>query len=341
MAINWRALRDDNDTPFLALDIIMMLLITGNLLWLLLDAILLNTGIGVLLSRHYPEIIQHYKTVWHENLLVADSIFTLVLIAELLLRWGVAIYQKTYHRWFFYPFVRWYDVLGCIPLPPFRALRLLRLISIGYRLHKKGILDLSQYPLFSAANRYYNILVEELSDRIVLNVLDGVQQEVVKGGYINRGLADEVLRPHRDRIVPWVVNLMAETSAKTHLHHRAQLHGYLRDTVKKSIATNPDFQKIRKRLLFAGPVIEDELQRMVSGLLVQITEELLTDLSQPHNETLIKVATDVFDSLTEPRHGDEDDLTLQHILIDALNLIKERVKVQQWKMEDNNSPTQM
>lgn len=329
MKINWQILKGHREAPFLILDILVLVLISINLLWLLVDAILLNTGVGVLLGRHFPELITHYRQTWHENLLVADSVFTLFLISELLLRWGVAIRRKTYYRWFFYPFVHWYDVLGCIPLPPFRALRLLRLISIGYRLQKLGVVDFSQSSLFAVPYRYYRMVIEELSDRIVINVLEGVQREVRGGSYVSHRLADEVLRPHRDSIVPWLAGLLSETGAYAHGRHREQLRRYLGESVRHAIAVNPDLQKLRKRLLFAGPTVEDELQRIVSGLLAQMVDDLLGDISQPDNMALQDVAGGLFDSLSRPREASDD--ILRQILLDALELIKTQVGVQQWK----------
>ena len=53
----------------------------------------------------------------------------------------MAIRKQTYPRWYFYPFLHWYDLLGCIPIGSFRMLRLLRLISLTIRLQKMGIID--------------------------------------------------------------------------------------------------------------------------------------------------------------------------------------------------------
>lgn len=248
MKIRWRALRGQPDAPFLALDLLVMLLITGNLLWLLLDAILLNSGSGLLLARHYPDLLTHYREKLHPDLLVYDTYFTFFLLAELSLRWGVAIYRKTYHRWFFYPFVHWYDVLGCIPLPPFRALRLLRLVSIVYRLQKLGVIDLSQGGPFPIVYKYYQMLLEELSDRIVINVLEGVQREVSAGGPFRQRLTDEVLLPRRDVIVPWLADLLTATSAQAYDEHRERLATYLQERTRVAIASNPDLARITHRV---------------------------------------------------------------------------------------------
>ncbi len=129
MKIHWQVLKGKEEAPWLVLDLLLLFLISLNLSWLLLDAILLNSGSGVMLARAFPDFIQHYREHWHTRLQIYDSFFTFFLIGELLLRWLHAIWRKTYYRWFFYPFVRWYDVLGCIPIPAFRALRLLAAVE--------------------------------------------------------------------------------------------------------------------------------------------------------------------------------------------------------------------
>lgn len=194
------------------------------------------------------------------------------------------------------------------------------------------MIDVSQNRLFIVPYRYYRILLEELSDRIVLNVLDGVQQEIREGNYINRQLAHDILAPHRTRIAPWIASLLADVGSGLRDQHQAQLQRYLEVSVQQAIHQNPDLQKLKKRLLFAGPVIEDELQRIIAGLLSQIVNGLLSDLSQPDNKALADVAGNLLDSLTTPR-DDEDNDTLRLIILDTLDIIKARVEVQQWKLE--------
>lgn len=329
MKIHWQVLKKNPEAPLLALDLLLLFLISINLAWLLLDNILLHAGSGVLLNQYFPALMQRYREHWHEKLLVYDSFFTLFLIIELLLRWSVAIWKKTYYRWFFYPFVRWYDVLGCIPLPAFRALRLLRLISIGYRLQKLGVIDLSESSPFVAGYKYYRIVIEELSDRIVVNVLNGVQKEIREGGQLTHRLSEEVLKPHRDSIVPWLAGLLSQTTAHAHGAHQHQLNRYLDSTVRRAVAENPDLQKLKRRLLFAGPAVEEELQLVVSGLLTRILDDVLSDLAQPGNAALQDVAAGLFDTLNTSHAGMNE--TLRSITLEALELIKLQVSVQQWK----------
>ena len=335
MKIHWRALEGQNETAFLALDLILLFLISINLLCLLVDAILLYSGVGVMLGRHFPDMLQNYRQHWHTELLVYDSIFTFFLIAELLLRWGVAIKRKTYYRWFFYPFVHWYDVLGCIPLPPFRTLRLLRLISIIWRLQKFGVVDFSKTGFFSFLTKYYRIVLEELSDRVVVQVLEGVQQEIHEGGPLTHRLGQEILRPHRNVIVSWLADLVAQTSAHTHSQHREKLAQYLDIHIRIAISQNTELQKLKRRLLFIGSPLEAELQQIVASLVTRLLDDILSDISQPDNAAINDIAASLFDTITTPYVALDD--TLRSILLDAIDLIKAQVRIQRWKEQADTS----
>lgn len=329
MKIRWQALKGNPEAPLLALDLVVLLLTCIDLLWLLLDALLLNTGLGVLLGRYSPALMERYRSEWHETLLVYDSFFTVFLVGELLLRWTVAVIRGTYHRWFFYPFANWYDVLGSIPLPQFRVLRLLRVVSILYRLHTLGVLNLAESRTFSALHRHYRIVLEELSDRIVINVLDGVQREISSGTPLTHRLAEDVLQPRRNVIVPWLADLLADTGSHAYGLHRERLAIYLDTVVHEAVAANPELQRLKKVLLAFGPGVEDQLQKIISGLLTQILDRALTDLGERGNAAVQDVAGGLFDTVVLPH--EERDEAIRRIALDILEVVKAQVRLQQWK----------
>ncbi|MDF3029501.1 MAG: hypothetical protein K0R03_59 [Moraxellaceae bacterium] len=332
MKIRWQVLKGNPEAPLLALDLVVLLLTTIDLLWLLADALLLSTGLGVLAGRAFPAFMAQYRGEWHETLLVYDSLFTVFLVGELLLRWAVAVARRTYHRWFFYPFANWYDVLGSIPLPQFRVLRLLRVVSILYRLHKLGVVDLAESRTFTALRRYYRIVLEELSDRIVVNVLEGVQREIRSGTPLTHRLSENVLQPRRDVIVPWLADLIADTSAHAYGLHRERLAAYLETIVREAVATNPELQRVKRILLGAGPALEDQLQKIISGLLTQTLDQALTDLGQRGNAAVQDVAGGIFDTVVMP-HAERDE-AIRQIALDILEVVKAQVAVQQWKQQE-------
>lgn len=332
MKIRWQALKGRGEAPLLVMDLVVLLLISLDLLWLLVDALLLQAGVGVLIGKYFPGFLADYARHGHARLLVYDFYFTLFLVLELALRWSIAVVRRSYHRWFFYPFANWYDVLGIIPLPFFRALRLLRLISILYRLQQLQVVDLAQSRLFELALRYYRMVVEEISDRVVINVLDGVQREISSGGPLTHRVGDEILNPQRGVIVPWLADLIADTGAHAYGLHRENLARYLDNLIRDAIAINPDLQKLKRRLLFAGPTLEDELQRIIAGLLTQALDQALSDLGERGNAAARDVAGGLFDTLVAPH--EQRDEALRQILLSALELIKAQVRVQQWKLDE-------
>ena len=127
----------------LAYDTIMMVAIVLDLLLMGFDALMLSSFMAKIASwLGFLDSIVSYQQGWHEPLKVAGGLFTIFLVAELVVRWLIAIAQKRYYRWFFFPFVHWYEVLGCAP--QLRALRLLRVGVIGYRLHELGYKEIGR-----------------------------------------------------------------------------------------------------------------------------------------------------------------------------------------------------
>jgi hypothetical protein len=330
--INWTALKEHKtETPLLVLDLFVIFLISLNLLWLLTDAVVMQTGFGVLLERYSPQLAQGYKTNWHPHLRLYDAIFTLFLLTELGLRWLLAIYKKTYHRWFFYPFIHWYDVLAC--LPNLQFLRLLRLVSIFYRLHKFGIIVIGT-RLIKVTQKYYNIVLEEISDRIVINVLDGVQKELLNNTPIAAELRDTVLMPNKAVLTQWLSNRISLLIKISHQKHEQELASYINTVVQHSIHHNTQWHSIKKRLPFIGHLVEDELNTIIGSVVNDITQNILHDLSQTNNVAIHDISSAAFDTFT---YSDEQlNQAIEKIIIDTLQIVKRQVAVQQWKLDEQN-----
>lgn len=66
---------------------------------------------------------------------MGDYIRSLVywfLIIELLVRWAIAIINKHHKRWFFFPFIHWYEILAIIPQLRFYVYSALGLLLTVY-----------------------------------------------------------------------------------------------------------------------------------------------------------------------------------------------------------------
>jgi hypothetical protein len=330
MLINWQALKKHKkETPLLIVDLIVLFLIILNLCWLLIDSLMMNTGFGILFAKYFPNIYHGYKSNYHPELPVYDALFTVFLLCELALRWALAVYKKTYHRWFFYPFIHWYDVIAC--LPSLQFLRLFRFVSVVYRMHQLEILVLGK-RIIQTFQKYYGIVIEEISDRIVLNVLDGVQKELQANNPVAKKLRETVLVPQKEVITHWLANRISALTDTSYHQHEIELENYLHKVTYEAIHHNKEWLSIKKRLPFVGGLIESELNSIVGSLVNSIAAHILHDLSQPNNAALHDLADAAFETFT--LSDAEMDKAIEQIVIEAIDIIKAQVAVQQWKLDE-------
>jgi len=147
LRINRENLRNSHETPWLILDLVMLGILFVNLTWLIFDALYATDFVYGLLGTYFPAFLSAYDPV-HNNFLLVDLVFIAIFFSEFCFRWVVAIVRKEHLRWYFFPFLHWYDIIGLIPTGPTRLFRFLRIFSILHRLHKFEIIDLNQTAVF-------------------------------------------------------------------------------------------------------------------------------------------------------------------------------------------------
>ena len=138
---------DPDSWPFklyLVYDIFMVFIIIFNLFCLGMNFFLMsNIGGWFFSTIHLSSVLEFYRGHLHPWVISTEAWFIIFLIVELLVRWGIAIINRHHQRWFFFPFIHWYEVLAIIP--HLRFLRLFRAGSIAYRLYEMG------YQIFPAS----------------------------------------------------------------------------------------------------------------------------------------------------------------------------------------------
>jgi len=312
----------------------MLGLVVLNLSWLIFDTLFTSDFFRSLLSWLLPQFTAFYGDNIHPNFVAYDLVFVTLFLIELIVRWIVAIRQKTYHKWFFYPFVHWYDVLGCIPVGSFRWLRLLRIISILYRLQKYEIIDLSKSYPYRFVKKYTDIVVEELSDRVVVNVLDGVQGEIKTGSPVVGRVVSEVLLPHKQVMVEWLAGRVNAVTDSVYEPRKQELNRYIDEIISEAISADPKVAALEKLPVVGGP-LTDVIENTVSDIVFNVIDTLVGDIGHKDTDSLIKELFDmVLDRMIEP--SDALNEVGRLILLDAIDVVKEEVQVQQWKLKEDS-----
>ena len=330
LAINTDNLKKSHQLIWFTIDFVMLGLLIINLAFIIFDSIYSFEAIQEGLESLAPVINDVYRPI-HRNFIFYDLIFVSIFLTEFVLRWGYAVKAKVYDRWYFYPFIHWYDIIGCIPVGSFRFLRILRVISIIYRLHQYKIIDVTQTKTFQFFNFYYEAFLEELSDRIVVKVLSGAQDEIRRGSPLFERIQNDILYPRREMISDWVSKRVAEAAQEGYVPNRGALRSYLEDRVDVAIKQNLELSRL-KYLPVVGPTIQETLEECVGDIVAHVIHQILEDLASSSNHAFIEDIVNVF--LPSPKDGQEEEApneALINLLIEILEAIKTQVGVKHWR----------
>ena len=335
--IDYDKLHGSHTEGLLLLDLFMIFLIAFNLSWIGFEWAFQYASFQNLIHWISPVFHEWYNRVIHPDFLIYDLLFVGVFIIELIVRWAIEIVRKTHAKWYYYPFIHWYDVLGCIPLSTFRALRLLRVFAMLYRLQRLGIIDMTSTFIFKQGNKYLGILTEEVSDRVVVNVLNGVQDEVSKGSPIVDRVIREVLLPKQHIIATWLARRLGDIGLKTFNKNEAVIRKVIEESLARSLRNNKEVARL-KYIPGAGSLITDTLNDSVSDVTFNTIKNSIVEFSDPQNNAgVINDASHyLMESLIEDHADDEESLDdiVSAISVEVIELIKEEVKVQQWKVAE-------
>ncbi|MCV2885128.1 ion transporter [Aestuariibacter sp. AA17] len=320
-------LKQSHEGPWLMLDLVMLLLLTINLLWIIFDTLFETQLFRGFLSSISQQVVVGYQPI-HENFLVIDLVFIAIFLTEFFLRWLVAIYRKTYMRWYFFPFIHWYDLVGCIPLSATRIFRFLRIFSILHRLHKYQIIDLRRTALFRFIFFYYNVFVEELSDRIVVKVLSDAQEDIAAGSPLIDDIFESVLKKRQDIVCAWAAAMLSHIGdSLADANHGKVFRQHVRDSVGRAVRQNNQVNTL-KLVPVVGSTIERTLEDVVTDIVTQSVVNLLQDLSPDKVDYFVRNTLTQFDPQEQAL---ENEMLM--VISEVLELIKSHVGEQRWKAE--------
>ncbi|XID74479.1 preprotein translocase subunit SecA [Alkanindiges sp. WGS2144] len=308
----------------------MMLFISINLLTMALDQLLLsNVGLSAASLIGQTAWVYHYREQIHPVMVDLDEWITIYLVSELMLRWGIAIIFKHHRRWFFFPFIHWYEFLACIPT--FRALRLLRVIVIGYRLYQLGYKVLPDSWL-KTGYFYYQLLLQELTDRIVLTALSGVEREL-KTGATHQRLLHDLVNQHRNLISQAVGETLQHNLAIALQEQQQLITHNVGQIVIQAINDTPELHRLLRLIPVAGSILERQIQSIGQRLGENITTGLIAPFTQPAKDQPANPALLTAANYVGQIKLDQPALKklVDSLVYESLNTIRKQIEARQWK----------
>ncbi|GAB4327084.1 MAG: hypothetical protein OHK0038_00690 [Flammeovirgaceae bacterium] len=315
-------------------DGIMLILLLVNLSLLAFDWMFQQPFVQMKLQRYASSFYVVYNKYVHQYIFVYDLVFVIIYLLEFFIRWILAVIRRTYHKWFFFPFIHWFDLLGCIPSGNFRLLRLLRVIIILYRWQRQGIIDLSKSYLSGTLVKYYEIVMEEITDKVIINIIESVQDGARRGSPVVDKIVKEVVRPQKQFLVDWLSHRVSTVVSHMKQNHGDELRTYIHESVQNAMDNNKELKDIDK-IPILGTMITSRIERSVRDIVYRVVENVMQDLASYQNNAMVD---DIADALFEAILRHEQDQNLNKIAIEifcqSLEIIKNQVKIQQWKIKE-------
>lgn len=334
LTINWSKFKNERGTTLFLVDLLMINLVVINLLYILFEWNFTIDVSNEFIHAYAPAFYDWYNTHLHKNFYRYDLYFVAVFAVEFCVRWFFAVYHQKHHKWFFYPFLHWYDVLGLIPLGTFRVLRIFRVGSMVVRLHKMGVIDLRDSYFFRIYQRYSAVIVEEVSDRVVVNVLNGVQEELKHGTPVASRIILEVIRPQKEVLVEWISSRITAASEEHYERYQEQLQAYVNRKVAEAVRNNSEVRDIAG-IPLVGSTITGKLEKAVAEITYAVIEGMMKDLSSQENAKVISELADVTMDMMLLQEEDEELNQMSVEMINkSIDIIKEQVEVKRWQEAD-------
>lgn len=269
--------------------------------------------------NYYRHIGKNGKPV--NNYLVLDAPFLAFFVCEFALSWFIAIRKKKYLAWFLYPIYHWYDVLGLLPIVEFRLFRLIRIYKIFLILKTSRIVPVGNDIISRTIKYYGNIIKEELSDMVTIQIITESQEEIKSGASLQ--IMTKAIEAHRDDIKRVVVRKLKESASNERLG----------ELIEKTIAEILEKSEIGpNKFGFLPKAWKDNLAKEISSILYNaISQAVLATLDDESGVRSIENLVDyIIDELEATAQDPEVNKLNMGITVELLENVKKSVARKKW-----------
>ena len=327
------------DRRIVIVDFFMTSLLIINLLWLSFDWFFANRTVNRFVEEITPEFHAFYAQNIHQDIAKIDIFFVIIFLAEFIIRWINSVRRGDYRAWYFYPVIHWYDVLGLIPMGYFRVLRFFRIFSIMYRLQRMGIINLKKTIIWENVILVKNMIAEEVTDRVVVNLVNGLQKEIVAGNPTQQNIAHKIVAPHRDDLVFWVKSKIKTSAQQHYVPNREAIRKKVMDNVAQVMENNESVDAL-ERIPVVGKAVSRQLEIIIGESIFDTLDSIIETFAlDDHNTAVEDITGSLLDSALERGNTDVRlQGIIQEITLAALEEVKMNAKRKNWKEQVQTDP---
>lgn len=312
----------------ITVDILMLIIVLINLVFLIFDWSFEFVLFNDFVKNISTDFVVYYRDEVHADFLFYESIFVSIFLTELLIQWLISVLYKRYAKWWFYPVVHWYDVLGCVPAGYFVWLRFFRIFAMTYRLHKRGVINLRKTEVYKQVYSIYEMFVHDASDRALVELIESVQREMKNDDQEN--VISYGIKPDQHELAKALSVKIQDIVERNYHQHNSEIKGQIEQVIKVGFDHSEELKKL-EHIPFVGSRINNRLEKLVSDISVQLSESLLASLASDEiAHTVEKVINTSIDSMLEENNTkkteNEIDKQISDILISIADRSLEKLK---------------
>ncbi len=260
-----------------------------------------------------------------------DLPFLIVFWVEFAVRWVLAIRKSTYPRWFFFPIVDWYDLLGLLPYRHLRFFRLFRIISIYVRLRRSTLSGVGEDVVTRSVSYLTEIVAEEVSDRVAVRILTELQEEIRDGTHVR--ILAATLEQRRGELEAAVVRQLQG------LLSRDETQARLREVYAMALDTAVDRTRAVRDVPLPTAVVRPLVRYVAATVFEAVLETVVATLESDEGRVAVTglVTAVVDDTFSGARLRDLDGMT-REIAVELIERMKAAVAVKKWMEGDGGEP---
>ncbi|MFW6348090.1 MAG: hypothetical protein ACOC2C_05725, partial [Cyclonatronaceae bacterium] len=271
---------------YIAGDFFMLLLLVLNLLFLTFDWLFLSEWFRNSVEYLSPAFHEFYARQIHPDFITYDLIFISIFLSEFFVRWALSVRRKEFEYWYYFPFVHWYDLVGCIPIGGFRFFRLLRIVTIVVRLQSMGYIDLKASGPYRFVMYYFNVFVEEITDQVTLKILGNVRAELDEGTPVIDRIVADVLRPRQAELTDWISIRLRLAASKGYAMHEEDIRAYVKQRINEAVEKNQELHNL-EAIPVMGRMVVKQIEGAISDIVYNVLNGIIRDLGSSKNREFI------------------------------------------------------
>lgn len=161
-------------------------------------------------------------------------------------------------------------------------MRLFRIIAFSARLNKLVRID---NIVFRKFHKYRDVLMEEISDRVVVNVLNDMQTELQTGTPLFKRVIQEVIRPKRQALTELLVDKLRTVARDMNDIFDQEMRIYIEGCIRKALTSSEDI-RLLKMIPGAGKMITRRVENMATDIAFHTVDKIFRDIHAPEKDDL-------------------------------------------------------